>query len=133
MGIFTIKDTGQQRILVILAFVTLGIVGAFSFYVARKSVDKKYRNHSEALRVAEYGLQQVLQEINTTHNVSGKIIEKSVNNGKYRIEIFQKDSSLLKITATGKSGDSKRQIICLVKKNSSNQEPKFTVEKWEEK
>lgn len=120
----------QQKMLMVLASITLIVLGVLSFWYVSTSINRQSHNHREALRMAESGLQDMLQKINENSKIEKLSIEKADNEDSYAVNTFPLDSLTMRIEAKGQVGSAKRSILCVVKKNP--QGVGFSVQSWEE-
>jgi hypothetical protein len=132
MSVFSLSGAVQQKLLVIIALCTLVLVGYFSYTFVSDAVLQRQRNHAEALRIAEYGLQQVLAGISSEPVTAEKTVEQSESNGTYQVKIIPVDSNTIEIKSQGTIGSITRHIRCLVRKTAKDGQVNFAVEKWDE-
>ena len=133
MSLFTLDETKKQRLLVILAFVTLIIAGVIALKSINKSIIEERQDHKIALRIAEYGIQKTLQSINFKDTVYIGVTKEDYLNGAYKVEISKISTNLFFISSLGKIGNMERHILCNLRKNEKNITPKYYVENWQEK
>lgn len=132
MNIFSIRDSKRQGIMVVVAVLTLVLVGYFAFTRLENSIRKREQNRKQALRVAEYGLQEVFQELNQDRgHPSKKTVSRGFEQGDCQIHLIPRDSGSVEITAVGDVEGAKREIWCVAQRPAGA--ISYSINKWEER
>ncbi len=133
MDLFTLDETKKQRLLVIIAFITLVIASTVALKSINKSITQRQQNRKIALRIAEYGIQQTLQDITLKDTISLGTTKRDYLNGTCEVKISKSQKNIFSISSSGKMGNVERHIFCDLRKNKEHITPKYYVENWQEK
>ncbi|TSA10253.1 MAG: hypothetical protein D4R73_05490, partial [Deltaproteobacteria bacterium] len=124
------NQKGISIILVLMAMLVLAVIGTIIFSVTATETEISAQNvlSTQALYVAESGVQYALAQMRTNFETFTGVTDKPVGHGKFSVSVYTTDengtallASRRRIKSTGVVGDTKRVIQVML----SNQPPSF--------
>jgi hypothetical protein len=116
----------------VAATLTLLLVGYLAFSFLNDSIDNRFSNYKDAMRMAEDGMQDALERLNSQPGWTAGIPRRERGDGFYQVTVRPLDSISLEITATGTVLDVSRNIRCVVAKEVRDSSSVFTMKSWKQ-
>ena len=122
----------SERILIFLASLTLLGVGYFSYSYVDKSLQEQNRNYAEAMRIAEYGMQNALGQLFSDPLWRAGIPSAQQGNGLYTVTVRERTATSLELVSEGRINSSVHRIVCDVERNEAAGPGIFVLKSWKE-
>jgi hypothetical protein len=100
-------ESGGVGVRVVLAVITLAVIGVFIAVMFQHSGQRQEANHRKAVGISEYGLQAALQKLQESPLWAGGFARTPCDGGWYTVSLHRfvrNDSFFLSITAEGTMG-----------------------------
>lgn len=119
------SQNGGIKFRVIIAFITLFIIGAIIYTIIQNFQQNGQENHRKAIEIAEYGMLLTLQKINEEPNWRDGFKKSSYDNGFFSVELhpfLQEQALYMTIVSQGQisSVTEERQIVLKLQINGSD-------------
>jgi hypothetical protein len=117
------SENGGVATRVVLAAVTLAIVGVFIAMALQYAGEQQEANHRKAVRISEYGLQAALQKIQETPSWVDGFERTPCGGGCYKVSLrrfVRNDTVMLAITSEGTMGTVSDVKECLLSRPADN-------------
>lgn len=124
------QGAAQSRLLMVLALVTLTLVGYLVLSRLTATLQERRRNHSEALRVAEFVLQQEFQRMHAPQTWRNEDLS-GTNPATYSLHKHVLDSARIEILSRAEIQGVSREIRCVVHR-SNTADSSLAIISWEE-